>query len=136
MRRILTLVVALSLLLFGCGRRESPPEEMRPKEVKEAPHVVEPPEEEKFFYESGGMRDPFVPLVDESGKLVEGKRDQITPYRLGGIIWNPDHPLAIIDGEIVGVGDLVDKKAKVVEIKEEEVILDCDGKIVHLKYIE
>ena len=48
-------------------------------------------------------------------------------WRLSGILYNQNNPLAIIDGKPVGVGDQV-KGATVVDIERKRVTLDLRGK--------
>ncbi|NQT47149.1 MAG: hypothetical protein HQ593_06740 [Candidatus Omnitrophica bacterium] len=51
--------------------------------------------------------------------------------KLGGIVWDEEAPTAIIDGEIVGVGDEIEGNI-VVEIQPDKVILNDGTKIVEL----
>ena len=60
-------------------------------------------------------RNPFSPApLKPSGELT-----------LNGISWDKDHPVAIINGAIRGIGDKVGGK-RIVDIKEDRVIL-TDG---------
>ncbi len=68
------------------------------------------------------VRDPF------SGKLYESaNKNPKDPYslNLAGIIWDKDKPLALINNDVVGVGDYV-KGNIIVSIKNDRVILN-DG---------
>lgn len=51
--------------------------------------------------------------------------------RLGGIVWDEEAPTAIIDGEIVGVGDVIGGNV-VVEIQPDRVILNDGSEMVEL----
>lgn len=86
-------------------------------------------------YESEGVRDP---MVAPSGALVvsrpttDGERKAPAPTTLpnmwlSGIIWDPESPIAMIDGVDLRVGD-THKKAKVVEIRIDSVVLSFASK--------
>jgi hypothetical protein len=51
-------------------------------------------------------RDPMRPLVDSQGRLVSsaGLHGGLS---IQGIIWSPDRPLAVIDGELFAAGQVV-----------------------------
>lgn len=67
-------------------------------------------------------------LGEEAGGLESGKGD----LALQGIIWNGKESLAIINGKVVGVGDMI-RSAKVLAINEDGVVLLKDGSRVELK---
>ncbi len=75
----------------------------------------------------GWGRDPFFPgtssVAADSG--LEG-------FVLSGILWNQDNPYAIINNDIVAVGDIVDD-AMVLEINEDNVIVEQDDQRYILK---
>ena len=82
-------------------------------------------------YDAQGHRDPFTPLVKD-GKLVGGKAETALP-ELGGIMYDPDNPIAMMGDKEVTVGDTIDDY-KVVEIRETSVILqDAEGARVEIK---
>ena len=66
-------------------------------------------------------RDPF--SLSASASLDAGLEDLI----LNGIMWDKDNPYAIINSDIVKVGDEL-RGMKVLEITEKLVILEEDGK--------
>jgi len=81
-------------------------------------------------YTVGEMRDPLTPLVEErSAPPPEPRGEREAPVStelpwmaLHGIIWDPDNPIAIIDGLDLRVGDTI-KGARVVEIGYDSVVL-------------
>jgi hypothetical protein len=92
-------------------------------------------------YTVGDLRDPMVPLLSggsarttESG---EGASDDgaapvyteasLPPMSLYGIIWDPENPIAMIDGMDLCVGDRI-KGARIVEIGFDRVVLSYRSK--------
>lgn len=61
------------------------------------------------------QRDPFT----FSGIGTSGARDDLD---LTGILWNQGKPVAVIEGQFLGVGDAIDQ-CKVVSISESSVVL-------------
>ena len=64
-------------------------------------------QEKPFIYDSHDKRDPFIPQLSKEGKAIATldaqKADEL---RLEGIIWDPKgEPLAVINGNVVGVND-------------------------------
>ena len=51
------------------------------------------------------QRDPLQPLIDSQGQVVApvGLRSGLA---VQGIIWSPERPLAVVDGELLGVGQV------------------------------
>lgn len=77
----------------------------------------------KTNYASWG-RNPFT-LQKTSSKAFKG-------LILEGIMWDKEKPLAIINGQIVKIGDKVSQNT-VVDIKQDKVILDDGTKEFELK---
>lgn len=81
-------------------------------------------------YDEENLRNPLDPLVKErSARPSEPKKEQevqvstdLPRMALHGIIWDPDSPIAIIDGLDLSVGDTI-KGARVVEIRFDSVVL-------------
>mgnify|MGYP001575995880 CR=1 FL=1 len=93
------------------------------------------PSAEPFRYDSGGRRDPFVPLVRE-GRLVgtaQGVRvDSATPT-LYGILWDPQgDSIALLNEAEVKVGETV-AGFRVKAIQRDAVVLDGGGEPVVLR---
>lgn len=94
---------------------------------------AEPPE--PFRYDSGGRRDPFVPLVRE-GRLVGTAQgvhvDSATPT-LYGILWDPQgDSIALLNEAEVKVGETV-AGFRVKAIQRDAVVLDGGGEPVVLR---
>jgi len=105
-------------------------EEKSPKKAK----VPENPKPLKIPAEGCGREDPFAPLdVEKPEKPQEPLREESPEFRLNGIIWSENQPLAIVNDTIVGVGDVI-KDAEVIEIKKREVILKRDEQTLILKF--
>ena len=87
-------------------------------------------------YAGHDARDPMEPLVRqrETQELPanEGRSDEeaavsLPPMSLYGIIWDPETPIALIDGMDLRVGDRI-KGARVVEIGFDRVVLSYRSK--------
>jgi hypothetical protein len=75
-----------------------------------------------------------LPLLDDEIPIIEDSASEpAAPARprwsLEGIVWDEQHPMAIINGAIVGVGDRVEG-AQVTEIRQDAAVLDDDGSAV------
>ena len=68
----------------------------------------------------GWGRDPFFP-----GSSSIASDSNLAGLALDGILWGSDNPYAIINNDIVTVGDIVDD-AMVLEINEDNVIVEQD----------
>jgi len=84
------------------------------------------------MYSGDDTRDPFEPLVRLTSRASAPARKEdpaepapvTLPYMtLYGIIWDPETPIAMIDGMDVHVGDRI-KGARIVEIRINRVILE------------
>lgn len=69
---------------------------------------------EVFVYNRDERRDPFVSLINKSGdykdtvpNAKEEMMDLIKFISVGGIIWDDEMPLAMINNEIHKIGDIV-----------------------------
>lgn len=82
-----------------------------------------------FRYDSGGRRDPFVPLVRD-GRLVAataGARVESSTPVLYGILWDAGGgSIALINDAEVKVGETIGGY-RVKEIRQEAVVLDNEG---------
>lgn len=92
------------------------------------------------MYTGDDARDPFEPLVRLTSRKPTQEREQkpaqpepvTLPYMtLYGIIWDPETPIAMIDGMDVHVGDRI-KGARVTEIRIDRVILEYRSKSFEL----
>lgn len=80
-------------------------------------------------YDAGDMRDPMQPLIRERNAPPAESRTENVPLStelpmmsLHGVIWDPENPIAIIDGLDLRVGDTI-KGARIVEIGFDQVVL-------------
>ncbi len=86
----------------------------------------------QHVYTGDDARDPFEPLVRQASRRDprpdEQRETEPEPIRppqltLYGIIWDPETPIAMIDGMDLHVGDRI-KGARVIEIRIDRVILE------------
>ncbi len=87
-------------------------------------------------YDSGGKRDPFVPLIDESGfrtDLFQSGDSAELPvkFHILGILWSEDAPMAIINGEVAKEGDYIEG-VKIEKIETESVSISYQNKVYKL----
>ncbi|MCI0561609.1 MAG: pilus assembly protein PilP, partial [Nitrososphaera sp.] len=87
-----------------------------------------------FRYDEKGRRDPFVPLVKD-GRLIASQSSRSsgeTPV-LYGVLWEVGgRSIALINDVEARVGDMIGEY-KVVEIREDAVVLESGGESVVLK---
>jgi hypothetical protein len=85
--------------------------------------------EEPFVYDTQDRRNPFIPLVDASGRLIKlDKEEKRGDLVIEGIIFDKSgRSFAIINGAVVGVGDGVSGGYQVLKIDPAKVILMKDG---------
>lgn len=98
-------------------------------------------ERPQIKYKSGKLRDPFSTyLVKEEKKEVSlqpGEGQLIAPtidlnsLKVQGIIWGGKMPQAIINGEVLSVGDVVNG-AKILSIDKKGINLDFSGEVINL----
>lgn len=91
--------------------------------------------QEVFEYDAKDKRDPFVPLVSESGAYVSDAYgvSSIKDIRLEGIVWDEDKgSIAIINGEIVGEGQKVGI-AEVIKIEKDAVLFEIDNQEIRIE---
>lgn len=134
--RILVLVLlpvfALGLILrFIVGRiKQRPPAsqvEVKKEYIKEEAKVLEKlkPELEKVEYKAGDFLDPLknrlsIYIASIAPKVKKKKPIAIKPpqFNITGLIWNTDRPQAIIDGNVLSVGDEI-KGAKLLSVNKD-----------------
>lgn len=94
--------------------------------------------EEIFEYDSKGKRDPFVPLISESGAYVSDAYgvSSVKDIRLEGIVWDESNgSIAIVNGEIVSEGQKIGI-AEVVKIEKDAVLFEIDNQEVRIELSE
>lgn len=90
--------------------------------------------EEGFKYNPKGKRDPFIPLISESGGYASDayEASAAEDIRLEGIVWdNMNGSIAIINGEIVKEEDIMGS-IKILKINQDSVIFDVGGENVKI----
>ena len=97
--------------------------------------VSTPPEEEETLED---VPDPFVssfPPKPEAAGAEKSSAQSAEPkdefdyssLKVTGIVWGAENPKAIIDGNVMGIGDTV-KEAKIVDISKEGILFDYKSK--------
>ena len=85
--------------------------------------------EEGFKYNAKSRRDPFIPLISETGSYASDayEASAIEDIRLEGIVWDDvNGSIAIINGEIAKEGDSLGS-VKILKINKDSVIFDVNG---------
>ena len=88
-----------------------------------------------FKYDSKSRRDPFIPLISESGGYASDayEASAVEDIRLEGIVWDDvKGSIAIINGEIAKEGDSLGVM-KILKINNDNVIFDVDGESVKVE---
>jgi len=89
-------------------------------------------------YNADGYRDPFMPQIKKEEKKKESdnsfaNREVVIPdFVIQGMVWSSDNPQAIIDGQVLRIGDEI-KEAKILSISKEGVKFLFRGKIFTAK---
>jgi hypothetical protein len=89
-------------------------------------------------YNADGYRDPFMPQIKKEEKKKEsddssvGREVVIPDFSIQGMVWSSDNPQAIIDGQVLRIGDEI-KEAKILSISKEGVKFLFRGKIFTAK---
>jgi hypothetical protein len=71
------------------------------------------------------VKDPF------SGKLYSSSSEM--ELRLEGILWDPKNPAAIINGEVVKIGDVLAGGSRIVAIKQNMVVVNDGMRNIEIK---
>ncbi|MDP2911791.1 MAG: general secretion pathway protein GspB [Candidatus Omnitrophota bacterium] len=90
--------------------------------------------EDVFKYNAKNKRDPFVPLISESGGYASDayEASAVEDIRLEGIVWDEvKGSIAIINGEIVKEGDALGS-IKVLKINKDNVVFDVSGESIKI----
>ena len=91
--------------------------------------------EEAFKYNANSKRDPFTPLISETGNYASDayEASAIEDIRLEGIVWDDlKGSIAIINGEIAKEGDSIGAM-KILKINKDNVIFDASGENVKVE---
>lgn len=91
--------------------------------------------EDVFSYDAKGRRDPFIPLISESGGHASDgyEASAAEDIRLEGIVWDDTKgSIAIINGEIAKEGDSLGS-VKVLKINKDNVVFDVGGESIKIE---
>ncbi len=91
--------------------------------------------EEGFKYDAKSRRDPFIPLISETGGYASDayEASAIEDIRLEGIVWDDAKgSIAIINGEIAKEGDSLGS-LKILKINKDSVIFDVNGESLKIE---
>jgi len=91
--------------------------------------------EEGFKYNAKSRRDPFIPLISETGGYASDayEASAIEDIRLEGIVWDDiKGSIAIINGEIAKEGDSMGS-VKILKINKDGVVFDVNGESVTIE---
>lgn len=86
---------------------------------------------EEFIYDAKSKRDPFIPLVSSSGRLLNLDKEEVQGDDLivEGIIYDKNgRSYAIVNAAVVGIGDVVGEY-QVLKIEEKKVIFIREGQM-------
>jgi len=90
---------------------------------------------EEFKYNANSRRDPFIPLISETGGYASDayEASAIEDIRLEGIVWDDvKGSIAIINGEIAKEGDCLGS-VKILKINKDSVVFDVNGESVKVE---
>jgi hypothetical protein len=103
-------------------------------------------EETDIPFEAKTFRNPMKPLVSEADKKSgtkkpwEPKEEIIATsavgYTIEGIVWDDAQPLALINNQVVGVGDQLDDGSRILEITKQRVRFTKKGREYFLEFRE
>jgi hypothetical protein len=91
--------------------------------------------DEAFKYDAKSRRDPFIPLISETGGYASDayEASAIEDIRLEGIVWDDlSGSIAIINGEIAKEGDSLGS-VKILKINKDSVIFDVNGESLKIE---
>jgi len=85
--------------------------------------------QEQFVYDAKGKRNPFIPLVTPDGRLVKLEQGfSKTGLSLEGVIYDANGiSYAIVNGEVVKIGDIAGDNYQVLKIEQDKVIFIKEG---------
>ena len=88
--------------------------------------------QEDYIYQSKGKRNPFIPLVDKSGRLMKLEKEVEkgqSGLSIDGIIYDKQGvSYALVNGRVVGTGDYVGE-LRVLKIQDDKVAFLKDDQI-------
>jgi len=122
MRRLFLAACCVALVAFASPASAAPDKYSRTaEELSQAIATYQKLNAQQEKYEVAFRRDPLRPLVDAQGNLLSsaGLHDGLW---VQGIIWSPERPLAVIEGELFGPGDTLDQYT-ILEVRQDGVLV-------------
>lgn len=93
----------------------------------------------EFVYNAKGKRNPFIPLVTPEGRLIKLDKQETAStggLLVEGIIYDKHgRSFAIVNAEVLGVGDMVEEY-QVLKIYENKVVFIKDGEPFEVELIK
>ncbi len=88
--------------------------------------------QDDFIYQSKGKRNPFIPLVDKSGRLMQLEKEEEqgqSGLTVDGIIYDKQGiSYALVNGKVVGTGDYAGEY-RVLKIQDDKISFLKDDQI-------
>ncbi|MBU4305528.1 MAG: hypothetical protein KJ893_07930 [Candidatus Omnitrophica bacterium] len=97
-----------------------------------AQELPEPEEngEDRFIYDAGERPDPFVPLLNQSGKIKDAESSEMEELAkrlqmitVNGVLWDKEMPLLMINNKIYKKGDVTESGLLVSDISADSIVL-------------
>lgn len=129
------LVLSVAACIICCGRAYATQAEfkmMRQLEKQEKSIVPLANDRSQFQYTAEGLRDPFASLIvkDEAlGTVRVSETVELPPPKMTvqGIIWGGVFPQAIINAQLVKVGDKTSAGGRITRIDKEGISFEFNG---------
>jgi len=78
-------------------------------------------------YRKGNSRDPFQGLIEETPSSSGAVESPMPALTIQGVVWGTSLPQAIINGEVMKIGDTIDK-ARIIDINRDGVVIFFGGR--------
>jgi hypothetical protein len=122
------IVFCLGLLMTGVlSPKSASGQADKSEQVKESVGPQEAVIRPKVQYKAQGLKDPFLPLIQEkeadiATTATPAKVKPLPVLNLQALVWGGNFPQAIINNKVVKIGDVMEE-AQIVGIGKEGVIL-------------
>ncbi len=78
-------------------------------------------------YIKGESRDPFHGLIEESSNAKGVVETPMPTLNVQGVVWGTSLPQAIINGQVIKIGDTIEK-ARIIDINKDGVVIFFGGR--------
>lgn len=78
-------------------------------------------------YKQGESRDPFHGLIEESSAAGSAVETPMPTLVVQGVVWGTSLPQAIINGQVMKIGDTIEK-ARIIDITKDGVVIFFGGR--------